>query len=76
MQIATLDGRTIALPVRDILTPSSAKLVKGEGMPISKEPGQKGDLLVKFDIQFPRSLTADQKAQLRALLGEQEEYNL
>lgn len=39
-----------------------------EGMPISKMPGRRGDLVVKFEVQFPRSLTEAQKQQLRATL--------
>ena len=37
-------------------------------MPISKTPGQKGDLRVRFDVQFPRTLTDQQKTGLRQLL--------
>jgi DnaJ family protein B protein 4 len=38
------------------------------GMPISKSPGQKGDLLIKFKIDFPRSLSAQQKEMLARAL--------
>jgi DnaJ-class molecular chaperone len=37
-------------------------------MPISKHPGTKGNLLVKFDVHFPRSLNDSQKQQLRQIL--------
>lgn len=45
--------------------------MKNEGMPVSKNPGQKGDLRIKFDVQFPtQQLKGDtEKAQLQALLG-------
>lgn len=70
LKINTLDGRLIDLPLRsEVVTPASAKLLRGEGMPISKTPGQKGDLIVKFDIEFPRSLSAEQKEALRGTLG-------
>jgi DnaJ-class molecular chaperone len=36
-------------------------LCRGKGMPISKHPGTFGNLLVKFDIVFPRQLTDAQK---------------
>ena len=29
------------------------RVVKNEGMPISRAPGQKGDLRIKMDVQFP-----------------------
>ena len=38
-------------------------------MPISKQPGQKGNLVIKFDIAFPRQLSAPQKEALRAALA-------
>lgn len=50
--------------------PSIATPVRrsGEGMPVSKQPGRRGNLLIKFDVAFPRSLSSSQKEQLRGLL--------
>ena len=36
-----------------ITSPRTEIRIPGKGMPISKTPGQYGDLVVKFDIQFP-----------------------
>lgn len=69
LSIPTLDGRTLSVPVTEVVSPGAAKTVKGEGMPISKSPGSRGDLLIKFDVTFPRRLTDDQKRQLRAILA-------
>jgi len=33
--------------------PGMDRVVKGEGMPLSRAPGQKGDLHIKIDVQFP-----------------------
>jgi DnaJ-class molecular chaperone len=38
-------------------------------MPVSKLPGSKGDLVVKFEVDFPRRLDDSTKQQLRALLS-------
>ncbi len=38
-------------------------------MPISKQPGSFGNLVVSFDIKFPRALSDEQKAHLRGVLG-------
>ncbi|WIA33709.1 hypothetical protein OEZ86_006827 [Tetradesmus obliquus] len=46
----------------------SERVVAGEGMPISKAPGGKGDLHVKFEVEFPRQLSQQQKEQLRHIL--------
>ena len=34
-----------------VVTPGYVRVVKGEGMPKSKQPGQKGDLRIVFDVQ-------------------------
>ena len=34
-----------------MVTPGYVRVVKGEGMPKSKQPGQKGDLRIAFDVQ-------------------------
>lgn len=31
------------------------RVVKGEGMPQYRNPFEKGDLYIKFDVQFPES---------------------
>lgn len=68
-QVQTLDGRTLRISTRDeVISPNSTKVIRGEGMPLSKQPGSRGNLLVKFEVVFPRALSASQKEQIRALL--------
>ena len=69
LSIATLDGRTLSVPLTDIVAPGASKTVRGEGMPQSKAPGTRGDLIIKFEVVFPRALGEDKKRALRALLG-------
>ena len=40
----------------------------GYGLPLSKEPNKKGDILVTFDIQFPEKLSQNTKDLLHDLL--------
>ncbi|KAK2077326.1 hypothetical protein QBZ16_004960 [Prototheca wickerhamii] len=69
VDVPTLDGRVLRVRLREVVTPRSVRVVKGEGMPISKLPGQKGDLHIKFNIVFPkRQLDETETAQLEALL--------
>lgn len=35
--------------------PGSVRMVRGEGMPQYRNPFDKGDLYVKFDVQFPQN---------------------
>lgn len=69
LRVPTLDGRTLTIPVTEVISPGYVKVVPGEGMPISKQPGKKGDLHVKFNVTFPSQLSEDKKRQLRAALG-------
>jgi DnaJ-class molecular chaperone len=66
--VKTLDGRTLSVPCNEVISPGFSKRVSGEGMPISKQPGSKGDLVVKFTIVFPTHLSGTARAQLAALL--------
>lgn len=69
LTLQTLDGRTLNIPCNEIISPGYFKTVRGEGMPISKSPGSKGDLTLKFSIAFPSYLSEEKKRELRALLS-------
>ncbi|RLN30261.1 hypothetical protein C2845_PM05G11230 [Panicum miliaceum] len=67
--VTTLDGRTLTIPVKSVVSPTYEEVVQGEGMPITREPSKKGNLRIKFQIKFPTNLTADQKAGIQQLLS-------
>ncbi|XP_047961017.1 dnaJ homolog subfamily B member 4-like [Salvia hispanica] len=69
INITTLDGRDLPLKVSNVIKPGHEMLIENEGMPISKEPSKNGKLRIKFDIKFPSRLTAEQKSDLRRILG-------
>lgn len=69
LDLITLDGRNLMIPLTDITKPGADVVVPNEGMPISKEPGRKGNLRIKLDVKYPSRLTAEQKAELRRVLG-------
>lgn len=68
VDIHTLDDRTLHIPITDIVKPGYNKVVPGEGMRISKDPSQKGDLIIKFDIEFPQSLMPEKKELIKHAL--------
>jgi len=43
-------------------------VVPSEGMPISKDPATKGDLIIEFNIEFPNQLNPEQKRMLKEAL--------
>ena len=63
VKIKTLDGRTLVVSVDTIVSPKFVKKIDGEGMPIlyrgrpERDEMAKGDLYIKFDIRFPKTLT-------------------
>ncbi|XP_056174832.1 uncharacterized protein LOC115686164 [Syzygium oleosum] len=69
VNLATLDGRDLSIPVTDIVSPGYELVVAREGMPIVKEPGNRGDLRIKFEVKFPTRLTEEQRAGLKRALG-------
>jgi len=68
IDVPTLDGRLISIPINDIVSPGYTKRVKGEGMPMSKCDTQRGDLIIAFNIEFPTSLSQDKKELLQQAL--------
>ena len=67
-QITTLDGRSVTVSGAQgssPIQPGQVILVKAEGMPISKSPGKKGDLLVAINVKFPSTVTEAQRQVIR-----------
>lgn len=48
--------------------PGYQKIVPSEGMPISKDPNTKGNLIIQFNIEFPSQLNPEQKRLLKEAL--------
>jgi len=65
-QIPTLDGsRTVPFSIQDVITPGMQKTIRREGLPFSKQPERRGDLIIRFDIQFPQYLSMTQKRSIK-----------
>ncbi|KAK9074673.1 hypothetical protein SSX86_007271 [Deinandra increscens subsp. villosa] len=69
IKVTTLDGRNLVIPIADVIKPGHEEVIQNEGMPISKEPGRKGNLRIKIDIKFPSRLSGEQKSDLKRVLG-------
>mmetsp|Transcript_12416 Transcript_12416/g.12505 ORF Transcript_12416/g.12505 Transcript_12416/m.12505 type:complete len:320 (+) Transcript_12416:81-1040(+) len=72
LQIPTLDQRLISIACPEVVTPYYEKRVSGEGMPLSKKQGCKGDLVIRFRVLFPQYLNGTKKIKLRELLANEE----
>jgi len=66
-----LDGRRLLLKTEpgEIIQPGMLKSIIGEGMPIYRNPTQKGNLIIQFHIVFPKFLSIEQQAILEKTLG-------
>jgi len=71
---AHLDGHEVEIEtdprsdIRQIIKPFEKRTIRGEGMPRHNVPSESGSLVVEFDIQFPESLSEEQKQRLREIL--------
>lgn len=68
LNIPTLDGRRIQVPVREVVTPQYSKVVPREGFPSSKNPSERGDLIINFHVAYPVHLNDSQRQQVKQAL--------
>lgn len=62
-QLTTLDGRDLTITIDNGIDPNYEEVVAGEGMPISKNPSQRGSLRIKFNIILTDMLDAETESQ-------------
>ncbi len=60
LQISTAPG--------EVIKPDAFKRISDEGMPVHGRPYQKGNLYVRFVVDFPEQLTPEQQTAIRAVL--------
>jgi len=59
--IIHLDGRVLHVKNTpgEVVVPNDIKCIDGEGMPTYKRPFEKGRLIIRFAVQFPKTITPD-----------------
>jgi len=58
----TVPAKSVTLDLKsEVIKPSTVRKIQGEGLPFPKDNSRKGDLLVKFDIQFPDRISQNSK---------------
>lgn len=69
INVPTLDpARVRKLQLNEVIKPTTEKRLTGDGLPITKQPTSRGDIIVKFDIKFPDTLSRDQKETIASTL--------
>ena len=78
-EFAELIAPNLWVSVDEIISPSTVKVVPGEGMPIYESEinvrdlnVKKGDLFIKFDIKFPEYIDPVKKIEITNLLEREE----
>lgn len=78
--IKTLDNRELVLHVLpgEVIKPGDIKCVLNEGMPVYRNPMEKGRLVLHFDVKFPEKneLKPDNLAKLEKLLPARSQVQL
>jgi len=59
VDVPTLSGgdRLVLSLTDEVIKPTTVKRIVGKGLPQSKDPTKRGDLLISFDIVFPDKIT-------------------
>lgn len=66
--IPTIDGKQLKVDVSGPTSPDWENRYPDQGMVVSKSPNTRGELIVRVKIEFPKSLTNEQKTKLREIL--------
>ena len=77
IEIKTLDLRILTVSFEEIINPETLKILSNEGMPIHKEntsektedSADKGNLIIRVDIIFPKHIPDDKKTKVIELLS-------
>lgn len=64
----TIDGKQVALSGAGPTAPGYKEVFPNLGMPKSKKPTERGDMVVEVKVKFPTSFTPQQKAELKKIL--------
>ncbi|CAK6951014.1 dnaJ homolog subfamily A member 4 [Scomber scombrus] len=78
--VQTLDNRTIVITSQpgEVIKPDDVKCVQNEGMPIYRDPYDRGQLIIQFEVEFPEKdwLPEHLMYQLERLLPPREDVTI
>lgn len=57
--VPTLDNKLVPFTLTsEVINPTTTKRLQGYGLPFVKEPSRRGDLIISFDIKFPKEVSS------------------
>lgn len=66
--ITRLDGSHLEVNLDKVTKPGESRVIAGEGLPVYDHPVQRGDLIIKFEVEFPLVLSPEIITQLSTIL--------
>ncbi|XP_042897810.1 dnaJ protein homolog 1 [Parasteatoda tepidariorum] len=68
LEIPTLTGESLLLNLTEITNPESEHRFVNKGLPYPKDSERRGDLIVKFQINFPNEISENSKRKIKEVL--------
>jgi DnaJ-class molecular chaperone len=72
LNLEDMVGKKHEILIREVISPNFEHRLKGCGMPKPKAPTTFGDLIIRFDIQFPKSVKDTDRPMLKQILAQQQ----
>ncbi|GAB4848138.1 hypothetical protein Ancab_002804 [Ancistrocladus abbreviatus] len=68
ISVPLLGGERKTLKIDEVIHPDYERVIEGQGMPSAKEDGKRGNLRLKFLINFPTELSGRQRNEICSIL--------
>lgn len=68
-KVTTIEGKQLPVSGGGVTNPGATQRFPDHGMPISKKPNQRGDLIVEIKVKFPSELSPAQKQKIKEALS-------
>jgi DnaJ family protein B protein 4 len=68
VEVLTLENKKLKVTPNEVVTPQTKQRISGAGMPLPKNPSQRGDIVIDYNIIFPTRLTSEQKKKIEEAL--------
>lgn len=64
LEIPLLNGQKESVNIPHVIQPDFVKTIRGRGMPIAGYNGSYGDLVINFNILFPKQISGDKRKEV------------
>ena len=69
LPLTTPDGRGLSVDFGEVIVPGAVRVIKGEGMPGKNIDEKSGDIVITFNVTFPKHLDMEQKKLIQNILN-------